>query len=94
MQVASPGFESTANIPQRARRRLRPLGHIRPPRKREVTLIAFKYTKTCKIAERGEEREEETRSGTEKRCSHNLQSGHKAVIPGGGQRIIAVFFPQ
>ena len=37
---------------------------------------------------------EETRSGTERRCSHNLQSGHKAVIPGGGQRIIAVFFPQ
>ena len=50
MQVASPGFESTVNIPQRARRRLRPLGHIRPPRKREVKLIALKYTKTCKIA--------------------------------------------
>jgi len=44
MQVALPGFESTANIPQRARGRLRPLGHIRPPRKREVKLIAFKYT--------------------------------------------------
>ena len=51
--------------------------------RRDINLLLFIFRTNFPIRKR--RRGEETRSGTERRCSHNLQSGHPAWWSAGNR---------